>query len=158
MEKTIAKNDLFLDIEASQFLSGNGEKLVRISHQQCITEKGPQSIMRVHTRITEGDNTGYIATSESIWPRAFATEADLDLLRKSVIKDLMLRFGWGKKVMVTGEDGKQHEEETWGTPKWVAWFDGKDWHELQGAKVPFDGASDASDPADADSDDDPDTE
>ena len=52
------------------------------------------------------------------------------------------------------EDGEEVEVESWGKPKWVAWFDGTDWHELTGAKVP--GPNDAveSTPSDDDDDDD----
>ena len=151
MKKTFDKNDNFLDIEASAFVAENGEKLVRVSFRNLVTEKGPQVGMYTHTRILSGDNKGYIATSETVWPRAFATDADLDLLKKSDVKDFMLRFGWGKKILVTDEKtGEQHEEETWGTPKWVAWFDGSAWHELQGAKIPFESTTDAADASDAD--------
>ena len=155
MKKTFEKNDNFLEIEVSRFVAENGEKLVRVSFQNCVTEKGPQVVMRTHTRILSGDDKGYIATSESIWPRAFATDANLDLLKKSEVKDFMLRFGWGKKEMVTDEKtGDQVEVETWGVPKWVAWSDGKSWHEFQGPKVPFNSDTDAADDDSEDADDD----
>ena len=79
--------------------------MVRISFVECNTKKGPQITMRLHTRITEGDDKGYIATSDAIWPRAYALDQDLELLRSSSIKDLMLRFGQ-KTVPVLDENGE----------------------------------------------------
>ena len=122
-----------------------------LSCKLCNTKKGPQITMRLHTRITEGDDKGYIATSDAIWPRAYALDQDLELLRSSSIKDLMLRFGQ-KTVPVLDENGEPVKDENgevmtelaWGSPKWVAWFDGQDWHELLGAKVLFDDQSDVA--------------
>lgn len=151
MKKTVKNNESFQDIEASRFLKENGVPMVRISFVECNTKKGPQITMRLHTRITEGDDKGYIATSDAIWPRAYALDQDLELLRSSSIKDLMLRFGQ-KTVPVLDENGEPVKDENgevmtelaWGSPKWVAWFDGQDWHELLGAKVLFDDQSDVA--------------
>ena len=153
MKKNLTYNDLFQDIEASRFLKENGKPLVRISWTESQTDKGPQITMRLATRITSGDDKGYIETSDSIWPRAYATSQDLKRLRAGVVKNLMLRFGIKTEKKVT-EDGEEVEVESWGKPKWVAWFDGTDWHELTGAKVP--GPYDAveSTPSDDDDDDD----
>lgn len=152
MKKDITYNDLFQDIEASRFLKENGQPLVRISWNESVTKKGPQITMRVHTRVTDGDDKGYIVSSDAIWPRAYAVTGDLELLRASVVKDIMMRFGI-KTVKKVDENGEEIEEQEWGKPKWVAWSDGQDWHELQGAKVPFEGAVDADPDAD-DGDDD----
>lgn len=148
-KKNITYSDLFQDIEASRFLKENGQPLVRISWKESVTKKGPQVTMRVSTRISDGDDKGYIETSDAIWPRAYAITQDLELLKNSVVKDLMLRFGV-KTEKVVDEDGVEQEVESWGKPKWVAWFDGKDWHELLGAKVPFEYEPDADPGSDED--------